>query len=201
MVAAIFHHCGAVGGLWKDTPKCLMFEDMYFRSVNVRLLRDVSPDRETEVTGIVHDCRGFPGPVTEDWLRDEFLRRYARYNPHHRPIFFKDCRMTANWRAWDRAFPRATWIVTRRNLISIVRSCMKTSYMNLYEDEKGWTQWMYREYLNPFIEMKKALGDRYVEVWPSRFVYGSTQFLETVIQSCGLAWNPESVVEFTREFN
>lgn len=58
------------------------------------------------------------------------------------PWFTKDAKYTLIWRAMDKAFPDARWVVVRRPRENIVASCVKTGFMLGRKSESGWEKWV-----------------------------------------------------------
>ena len=55
---------------------------------------------------------------------------------------FKDGKMILLWQAWSKAFPKAKWIICKRNSDDVVASCLRTRFMRSYSDEQGWFNWI-----------------------------------------------------------
>lgn len=55
---------------------------------------------------------------------------------------FKDTKPCLDWRTWNDAFPNAYWIITERKDEDVAKSCMRTSFMTKYKDEKGWQKYI-----------------------------------------------------------
>lgn len=93
------------------------------------------------------------------------------------------------WPVWNYAFPRAKYVIVRRRTGDIVSSCMKTGYMDAYDNEEGWKQ-MCREYEQRFTEMVNS-GLNCKVIWPHRMAYGDYEQIWELLEWLGLPWKTE----------
>lgn len=103
------------------------------------------------------------------------------------PWMYKSNRLAQIWPVWNQAFPDAKWIIVRRRTGDIVQSCLKTGFMNAYQDAEGWKEWIH-EHERLFVEMIGA-GINYKEVWPERMVTGDYSQINEMLEWLGLEWN------------
>lgn len=66
----------------------------------------------------------------------------ARVEKHFTgPWAYKDAMLSLVWRTWADAFPEAKWVIVRRSVESIAKSCMYTPFMRAYQTESEWHDW------------------------------------------------------------
>jgi len=108
------------------------------------------------------------------------------------PWLYKDAKLALMWRLWHGAFPRARWVIVKRDREEIIESCMRTGFMNevAIRDKQFWTQWV-DEYLDRIEDLKCEVD--YVEVNSGELVQGNLTTLEEAVKFCGLAWNPTNI--------
>lgn len=116
---------------------------------------------------------------------------------------YKSSRISQMWPVWNYAFPNARWIIVRRRTGDIIESCLKTKYMNAFENEvirktvgadnirDGWLWWVH-EHEKLFIEMIET-GLNCKVVWPERMVYGDYYQINEMLDWLGLSWNKDIV--------
>ena len=131
-------------------------------------------------------------PVANLRERIEMIIKYQGYK--NEIWFYKGAKMCLVWPIFHKAFPDAKWIIVRRKDEDIINSCMRTAFMNAYETERGWQDWI-NVHKQRFLEMKNS-GMDVAEVWPSKFVYGDFSEIISLVQSLGLIWNESSVKDF-----
>jgi len=191
MIAKVINHCNVFAGEGATTKKC-MFENI---NINRKLVRPYMERMGTDPRG------QYPLPKTEDlsipmdWRkRVENLIIADGYIEG--PWMYKDTKMGLIWPVWNRSFPNAKWIIVRRRTGDVIQSCLKTAYMNAYEDEKGWLEWVH-EYEKKFVEMIEA-GVNCKVLWPERMFpdykgYTDLSQLYEVINWLGLQVNEEAL--------
>lgn len=108
--------------------------------------------------------------------------------------FYKGAKMCLMWPLWHEAFPKATWIIVRRNADDIIASCMRTAFMRGYKNYSGWLGWV-AEHEKRFQEMLNA-GLKIYQVWPQEAINGDFTSLQSVINNLGLKWDYEKIREF-----
>ena len=152
------------------------------------------------LTAIMADPRGQrPLPVAEsvpviiDW-HEFFLEVMVEQGYVDGPIFYKGAKMCLMWPVWSTAFPKAKWIIVRRDDKGIIASCLRTPFMTAYTDEEGWQYWINHHKLC-WDEMQNAeLG--IFEIWTPPLIDGDLSGAKEMIQWLGLEWDEEKVDEF-----
>jgi len=108
--------------------------------------------------------------------------------------FYKGAKMCLIWPVWHGLFPKAKWIIVRRDAEDIVRSCLRTSFMRAFRKRSGWLYWV-SVHEKRFEEMyEQKLDIR--EVWPQRMINGDFSQIQGVINALGLEWKFEEVKAF-----
>lgn len=104
---------------------------------------------------------------------------------------FKDAKACLDWRTWDDAFPEAFWIVTKRNISDVVKSCLNTSFMSKYKNEKGWQYWV-TEYQKRIEDMLANLNN--IQVLDTDDILNfKFDALEHTIKKIGLTWDYDKI--------
>ena len=102
--------------------------------------------------------------------------------------------MCLMWVLFHRAFPKAKWVVVRRDDDGIIDSCLKTGFMSKHPNRKGW-QWWVNVHKQRFVEMEKAgLDMRYV--YPKEMIESDFTNIKKVIEWLGLKWNDREILNF-----
>jgi hypothetical protein len=103
--------------------------------------------------------------------------------------FYKGAKMCLMWPLWHAAFPKAQWIVVRRNREQIISSCMNTGFMRAYKDRKGWEKWI-DIHEDRFTEMQEAGLKTYL-VYPEEMIKGDFFNIQNLIEDLGLSWRED----------
>lgn len=110
------------------------------------------------------------------------------------PWFYKGAKMCLIWQIWHKAFPRAKWVIVRREDYDICSSCLRTNFMRAFNRRGGWQFWV-DEHKRKFEEMKKA-NLNIVEFWPFKVVDGNMAYAKKMVKSLGLDFNGKEINEF-----
>jgi len=199
MTAGIINICGAWGGKMSGPTrynKRGMFENEeirndlmkpFLKSINCDPMgQDPLPDME-EV---------YKKAFSIDWkwrMRACSIIKKQGYK-NEIPWFYKGAKMCLIWPLWYRAFPRATWIIVRRKDDDVIHSCLKTGFMRKYQDVEGWQTWV-DVHKERFLEMEAA-GLKIITIWPQKMVNGELDEIHSAVDSLGLGWKQNSVVDF-----
>jgi len=193
MTAGVLKKCGAWSGnvfgpnKWNRKG---MYENVEIRENVIKLyltLLGVDPKGQNPLPDINKLL-----PLSNLRVRIETIIKYQGYL--NETWFYKGAKMCLIWPVLHDAFPDAKWIIVRRKDESIIHSCMRTAFMNGYENEVGWQSWI-DTHKQRFKEMKDN-GLNVIEVWPSKFVYGDYSEIISVVESFGLKWDEGAVKDF-----
>lgn len=110
------------------------------------------------------------------------------------PWYFKDAKACLTWPTWHTAFPKARWIVVRRDARQIAASCIRTGFMRAYNNMDGWLKWV-AHHESCFDEMKAAGLDLW-EIWPESTLNGDLTVFEDLVTELQLNWRGDEVSEF-----
>jgi len=127
------------------------------------------------------------------WMHNlEEILKSQGYNGQR--FFYKGAKMCLMWPLWHLLFPEAKWIIVRRDVEDIVRSCLRTSFMRAFQTRSGWLNWV-SVHERRFEEMyEQKLDIR--EVWPQRMMNGDFSEMQNVINSLDLEWDLEKAKAF-----
>lgn len=152
----------------------------------------------------------YPLPNKEDFpvMQHRFFERlenmigYEGYKSDQ-AWMLKGHRLMQTWKIWLNKYPDAKWIIVRRRSGDVVNSCMKTAYMNRFEDPTilrnigketapdGWLWWIHKneEFLNELIRNKV----NYMVVWPERMAQGDYQQIQELHNWLGLPFKEQNI--------
>lgn len=204
MVAGIVNICGAWGGKLfpanRYNPKG-MFESVGIRGLIKAYLRKIHVDPRGQFP--LPDTTRMEIPIT--WKKNVETVLEGDGYPGG-PWFCKDPKMCLIWPIWHFAFPNAKWVIVRRKTSDIVRSCLKTGFMQAFNNtatqrvihahdvSEGWKWWVH-EHENRFREIVEAGVNAHI-VWPERMVDGDYEQMQELIMWLGLQWDDKQVREF-----
>lgn len=187
MVAATLAACGAFVGKVGNprNPRRCSFEN---HAVNDNLRRQVRRmGYDPKVHTIFPPSHQVPRmPWLQEWLVREF-----QYQGHKGERWLvKHALLAVFWSEYQRSFPNARWVIVRRDVGSLVQSCMATRYMDTFTDPSKWLQWVewYQSRLNLVCS-----NTIHIQVWPTKMLHGQLDEIQKVVAFCGLPWN-EAVV-------
>jgi hypothetical protein len=110
------------------------------------------------------------------------------------PWFYKGAKMCLIWPLWHSAFPKAKWIIVRRNAEDIARCCMRTSFMRNLSTEAEWIKWA--EYHEQLFNDMLSNGLDIQFNWPDKAVSGDFSELRGIVEDLGLTWHDKEVRDF-----
>lgn len=202
MTAGIINICGAFGGKLagpNSNNKRGMFENTEVRNGIVKpFLRSINADplgqdplpNQGRVVSFSKDAKfvsKFGDKIRNIIKRDEYTEGQW---------FYKGAKICLMWQIWNEAFPRAKWIIVRREKKDIVNSCLKTGFMKAFNKSEGWENWV-DFHLDRFSEMLLFLDTRCFEIWPQQMIEGDLSSIRYCIQDfLGLQWNEKEVLNF-----
>lgn len=189
MVAGIISLCGAWGGNLVEGSA--YNEKGFFENIG---LRDGWMKGLLDIHG--YDPAGqicIPGErieVSEDgakiW-RENVFEEIKHQGYSGGKWFFKDAKTCLVWPLWDAAFPNAKWVVVRRSIDSVARSCVNTPFMNGLSSLDQWKKWAY--VYNGHLDDLSADVDFYPV--QSEEVIEDYRTIKPTILELGLEWSEE----------
>lgn len=133
-------------------------------------------------------------PIIQDWHELVMNIMYEQGYEDSDQLFYKGAKMCLMWPVWHAAFPRARWVIVRRDDAGIIQSCLRTIFMNAYNDAAGWQEWI-DHHKECFDEMA-AWGLDIAQIHSPSIVKGDLSGVEEMIQWLGLEWDEDAVKEF-----
>jgi len=194
MVAKILGMCGTFVG-----PCSNMMENLEMKQTVTEYYHQIHADPRgqyplpnTEELLIPSDWKDrIEGDLKDgDWAEDQIWS-------------FKSATIAQTWPVWNYAFPNAKWIIVRRATRDILSSCLKTGFMDAYEDKgiqkaigvedekAGWSWWV-KQQEKLFVQMIEA-GVNCKQIWPERMIDGDYRQMYETLQWVGLPWNNQIV--------
>ena len=177
MTAGIIHKSGAFGGEMvgpNRNNKRGMFENKFIRqeickpflkSINADPMGQKPLPRMKDVWNKALDKEFV------EYFRDKILSAFKNQGwLGDSPWFYKGAKICLFWPLWVKAFPEAKWVIVRRSVPDIIRSCRKTSFMRAYSDDAGWDSWV-SQHLFRFDEIKSYIHE-VREYWPETAING-----------------------------
>ncbi len=190
--------CGAFGGeMYGPSAQAQrgMFESRYLRTNIVKpYLKSIGVDPMGQKP-LPNNRQVFEvsKPEAEQWkknIEDMVIREGYKDGP-----WFIKCTKSAHfWYMWHLAFPKAKWIIVRRNHKDIINSCVKTRFMRAYKDAAGWQRWI-DQHEKRFAEMRTA-GLDLTEFWPSYLCEGKWGYGKEFVEGLGLYFNEKMIKAF-----
>ena len=198
MITGALHLCGAwIGATVPGGPSNPegFFENVALRE---RVLKPMLEHQGADPLGV----RALPEldrltPLPE--LKQEVLRHLAQenYPGGDWAWLYKDCKLTLVWPVWRAAFPDARWIIVRRPPEDIVRSCLRTRFMNQHSlDPDFWRSWI-GEYERR-LEALKSSGVWWREIDSHAAVTSDLDPIRSLVNDLGLKWDEPSVRAFIK---
>ena len=197
--AGIVDLCGAWGGATSGPNKNNrkgMFENAEIRNDFVKPLlvsMNVDPMGQNPLPDI-EQCKLISVEAVSQWRQNILVAIYRQGYKGDWQWYYKGAKLCLIWPLWHRAFPKAKWIIVRRNSEDIVKSCLKTSFMRAYKQENGWYKWI-DHHKDRFLEMERAGLDIHY-VWPQKMIDFDLFEIGTIIAELGLKWDQGKVENF-----
>ncbi len=198
LVAGLIHLHGVWGGKMvgptQDNPKGFFENSALRQNVVKGYLRsiDVDPMGQNPLPDI-DTLPPFPGDLAKV-VRDTL----SKQDKVSGPWFYKDAKLLLTWPIWHRAFPRAKWILIRRDPDSIAESCMRTGFMRAERTFKGWLEWIrkYEDFIVSPMNAPFAREVQYRVVWPAKIFRGNFDEIVRAFTFLGLQWDQSIAEEF-----
>lgn len=196
LVAGIINLSGAAGGDMSgetSSNRKGMFENKIIREQICKpFLRSIGAD----VLGQnplpeMSKLQSFSGAFINTWRKRVYAAIGAKENEFW---FYKGAKMCLMWSVWHLAFPKAKWIIVRRDTEKIIDSCLKTLFMKAYSTREGWRGWV-QEHEKRFDEMRKN-NLNITEIWAQNIIDENYSQIKQFVEGNGLIWDEGKVAEF-----
>ncbi|BFM06699.1 hypothetical protein GCM10025791_12690 [Halioxenophilus aromaticivorans] len=116
------------------------------------------------------------------------------YSGDH-PWLYKDAKLTLLWPIIAQAFPRARWIIVRREPTSIIASCMRTHFMAHHSQSKEFWQDFVRQYQQRLQGLQSS-ACKVFEICADSLIRGNSDELLLLAESLELSANASAVSQF-----
>ena len=101
--------------------------------------------------------------------------------------FYKEPKLAPIWKTWNFSFPKAKWVIVRRETDSIIQSVLHTNFMNrTLNSLEGCRRWV--DYHVKCFTAIKANCLSY-EIWPALALKGEFSPLKQLISDLNLNWD------------
>lgn len=199
LTAGVLHLCGAfvgqcVPGKGPANPRGF-FENQFLRErVNKPLLRALDADPLGVFPLPDPDVARALPPFPR--LRRSILERVAWEGcSHNEAWLFKDAKLTLLFPIWNQLFPRARWVLVRRDKADIIASCLRTPFMAQHSsDPYFWSRW--HDQIVQQLEAIKQKANGWWEIRPDDLLAGRMLSWKCMVQELHLTWKEDSVREF-----
>lgn len=138
-------------------------------------------------------------------MRDKILKIL---NPSEKIWFYKDSRLLLSWEMWSLMFPKTCWVIVKRKNNDIIKSCLKTSYMNAFSNEKickkinvndsesGWCWWI-NQY-QKLIDSLKLCQENIIEIEPEQLLFNINDIC-FLLRKNNISYDVEEIKNFVFE--
>ncbi len=196
LVAGALKICGAwlgdtVPGGGEENPKGF-FENIYLREqINKKILGALQVDplgvQSLPELNSLPPVEGLEELIKKGLLEDGY--------DFTQPWLFKDAKLTLLWPLYLKVFPKAHWVIVRREDEHIISSCLNTSFMKKQSiDPKFWKKWI-DEYLTRLDALKQS-NCTCSEIWAPSIIDGDLTELKKICHTLGLTWDNNALKEF-----
>lgn len=111
------------------------------------------------------------------------------------PWLYKDAKMTLLWPIFKKAFPKAKWVIVRRDEEGFINSCLRTHFMKQHSQNREYWVRFAREY-QVRIEALKSSGANILEISSPDVISGKFEHIEELVSRLGLVYREEELKEF-----
>ena len=127
LTAGVINYCGAFGGDMSGATrnnKKGMFENSMIRETIIKpILRGVGADPMGQ--NPLPDIKDFENkPELVERTRGKVIATMRAQGLRKQKWFYKGAKMCLMWNLWHKMFPRAKWVVVRRDDEGIIDSCL-----------------------------------------------------------------------------
>lgn len=133
--------------------------------------------------------------LTDDWDHKVYKIIEKQGYPSDEPLwFFKAAKAALIWKVWNQAFPKARWLIVRRDDEDIINSCINAPFMRNNKTREEWQNWI-NYHKERFEEIKYECAS-VTEVWSKNIVVGNYDQISKFLENLGIEFNSDSIEEF-----
>jgi len=196
MVAGVFKICGAFGGNMTNKRGLNENDSIREKIIKPYLAKNkVDPQGQYPLLDMNKDLwipKDFKTWICNVMIEEGYIDG---------PWMYKDSRSSLIWPLWNYAFPDAKWVIVRRKPSDIIQSCMKTAYMNAFEnpkyrkdvgatsEEESWLWWIHEHEKRHYAMIAEGINCKFI--WPERMLHGDYKQLYDTLEWLGLPWRTE----------
>jgi hypothetical protein len=114
---------------------------------------------------------------------------------HDKPWLLKDAKLALLWPVFKKAFSDATWVVVRRDEEGFINSCLRTKFMKLHSQDRGFWKKVADEY-QVRIDALKNSGAEVLEISSPEVISGNFANLRLLVSQLGLTYREEKLKDF-----
>jgi len=196
MVAGVFELCGAwlghtISGGGRENPKGF-FENVYLRE---KVVKHILSACGVDPLG-VHSLPRLNQLPNVNGLK-QTIADYLQHEQYEgkQPWLFKDAKLSLLWPIFLQTFPQAKWVIVRRDRDEIIRSCLRTPFMNQHsKDIVYWQKWA--QAYEARLEALKKSTQNWREINSAELVSGRLDTAMEIAIWCRLNWQEEQVQQF-----
>lgn len=111
------------------------------------------------------------------------------------PWLYKDAKLTLLWPIFKKAFPRATWVVVRRDEEGFIDSCLRTGFMNQHARDRAFWKKFSDEYCVRIDALNNSDAS-VLEISSPDIIKGNFEPLEQLVSSLGLEYREAELKAF-----
>jgi len=129
-------------------------------------------------------------PINKDYFIDDFKKEISRHIDISN-CFIKNIKIAFTWKLWHKKFPNAKVIFLYRDLYQILESYKKTPFMNQYDNDLDWLNYLCSFYIN-MNEMKKNFN--HISVYMNDIVNSNKFEMEKINSFLNMELNYKNII-------
>jgi hypothetical protein len=132
-----------------------------------------------------------PLPLRNSYLPDSMFRIRVEHRLDGANCY-KDAKIILCSRIWQESFPNAKWVLVRRDIDDIARSCVNTQFMKRLRTHEEWKNWAY-DHQKRMDKLEEELKGQVISVWPHNAIHYNIDEFRRMIDFCNLTWDADAV--------
>ena len=182
---------GSTGGLTKDNPKGF-FEHLVLREVVDKTIfkkLNCDPLGVTKMPRINYEIKNSNlKNIIQRVLKDDGYE-------NNKPWLYKSPKISLIWFFYNHAFPKAKWIIVKRNKKEVINSIIRAKTVNLHSEDPLFWESFIKEYNLRIEQLKKNVSD-YKELYSSEIIEQDYSNFKKIIRWLGLTYEKEKIEKF-----